>query len=479
MTSLSHPTIESLCAQLFNESPHTEHVTALALRLFDATHAALGLPPRHRRLLEAAARLHDVAYSLDPLHHVTASADLVLHGGLRGFRAADLPLIAGIMLLHAGNLSAALNDLLFHELTTAQRDRVLRLGAFLRIADGLDYGHIQDATITGIRVQTDRVVVTVTSPLFPHNLARAERKADLWRKSFPLAIQLELAPATTTELLRADTPPPEAARRLLSLHYKTLLVNIDGALAGADPEPLHRVRVALRRLRVTVRLFRKRLPAELIKPIDDGLRELAGDLGPTRDLDVWLTLLQSEAARLPFAKSRLWSPFLQFQQRRRELAQASVRRGLRGAHFGALRHKLARLLRAELPRLTAATHRPVSELPALAKKRHHKSLRRIRKRAKLRHSTSGDKLHDLRVTLRQARDVGACLGELLEPRDRKRLRRLRDVEQILGRVHDLNVALETFIPEGPTPPRPLVKWLRLHHARQLDQLAAAWDRWEG
>ena len=216
MNSAPLPTIDALCAAHFNEQPHTEHVTRLALQLFDATHAALGIPGRQRRLLEAAGRLHDVAYRDNSLHHVTAGAELVLKTGLRGFRSEDLPLIAGAMLLHAGNLAQAQNELLFHEMPDAQRDRALRLGAFLRIADGLDYGHVQDARITGIRVRGDAVCLRVTSPIFPANIARADRKADLWRQVFPRGIQFETVPGEAA-LLTPDVPVPEAARRLFAL----------------------------------------------------------------------------------------------------------------------------------------------------------------------------------------------------------------------------------------------------------------------
>src|SRR5580700_8007475 len=65
--------LDELCAAYHNEDVHTEHVTALALRLFDRTRAWLDLPMSGRQLLDAAARLHDVGYSIDPVHHMHAS----------------------------------------------------------------------------------------------------------------------------------------------------------------------------------------------------------------------------------------------------------------------------------------------------------------------------------------------------------------------------------------------------------------------
>ena len=183
------PTIAELCAKYHNESVHTEHVTALALKLFDKTRARLKIPASDRTLLEVAARLHDVAYSLDPLHHVEASAQIILQGGIKGYRETQLPLIAAIMVLHGGKLVEILRHPLLEELTDAQRNRVLRLGAFLRVADGLDYGHIQTASIIRVEFTAKIVEVRVANALFPDNLTRANRKADLWRRVFPVDIR--------------------------------------------------------------------------------------------------------------------------------------------------------------------------------------------------------------------------------------------------------------------------------------------------
>jgi len=467
-----HPTIAELCRKYHNESVHTEHVTALALSLFDKTRARLKIPGADRRLLEAAARLHDVGYSVNPLHHVEASAQIVLQEGVKGYREKQPTLIAAIMLLHGGKLVEAVRHPLLEELTDSQRDRVLRLGAFLRLADGLDYGHIQNATITDVQVGRKNVEARVASPLFSHNLVRADRKADLWRRAFPLEIRLVPDESGARPLVSADLPPAEAARRLLSLQYKTILANIDGTLDGSDVEPLHRIRVATRRM---LQVFRKHLPRESAEFIDEALRELGRELGPARDLDVWIDFLRTDAARQPLTASRLWQPFLHHQLRCRYLQDATVRRSLRGAHFGALRHHAARLLRAEVPLLLETA--PANEvLESLARRKFTKAARRVRKQAHLRHSNASAKLHRLRGMLRQARYVGEFFAPLLDPGDRKLTQRLHEVEQDLARIHDIDIALEEFLPEGPTSPRALVQQLLKRRQRALDDIARAWKR---
>jgi CHAD domain-containing protein len=68
-----------------------------------------------------------------------------------------------------------------------------------------------------------------------------------------------------------------------------LLAEEAGVRAGQDPEAVHRMRVATRRLRTALKLFRIDGPA-------DDLRELAAALGRVRDRDVFAAGLRARAA---------------------------------------------------------------------------------------------------------------------------------------------------------------------------------------
>lgn len=61
------------------------------------------------------------------------------------------------------------------------------------------------------------------------------------------------------------------------------------ALNGVDPEGVHQMRVALRRLRSAAGLFRSFLPVDRFNWLVGELRWLAGSLGPARDWDVFLS----------------------------------------------------------------------------------------------------------------------------------------------------------------------------------------------
>jgi len=173
--------------------------------------------------------------------------------------------------------------------------------------------------------------------------------------------------------------------------------------------------------------------------------------------------------------SRLWQPFLHHQLRCRYLQDATVRRSLRGAHFGALRHHAARLLRAELP-LLLETAPANGVLESLARKKFTKALRRVRKQDNLWHSTDSAKLHRLRGMLRQARYVGEFFAPFLDPGEQRLTKRLHEAEQVLARIHDIDIALEEFLPEGPAAPRVLVKQLQKQRRQALQELERSWKR---
>ena len=67
-----------------------------------------------------------------------------------------------------------------------------------------------------------------------------------------------------------------------------LTANEVGCVIGKDTEFLHQLRVAIRRLRTAIRLFSDHLDDSIATMIVEELRWLGGQLGTTRDLDVFL-----------------------------------------------------------------------------------------------------------------------------------------------------------------------------------------------
>jgi CHAD domain-containing protein len=357
--------------------------------------------------------------------------------------------------------------------------RALRLAAYLRVADGLDYCHLQDAAIVGIQPRNGLLRATVRCDRFPQNVEVAARRSALWRDIFPLDLQLVPArgrSARAREVLVRGSDVFEAVRRLLFLHYRTIVLNLDGALQGGDDEALHDIRIAIRQARTVLRGFRKPLKQTSARQLEGNLQRLNRALGPARDLDVWIAFITRGSVRTRLAGNRNWDRFVDHQRAERRLQQATVRRHLSGSAFTNLRTRFGRLLRIELPQ--ASRSLPPAAVEDAARRLLAKHLHRALALAELRHAGSPGKLHRLRIALRRARYLSAFFRPVIGPAIDKLRKRAHTVERLLGGIRDTSLALTRILDEGPSPPRLLVSQLRRSHRIAVAKLERVWPRLE-
>lgn len=98
--------------------------------------------------------------------------------------------------------------------------------------------------------------------------------------------------------VKIDDPLSEAGRKVLSLHLARMLAAEDGARSGEDPEHVHKMRVATRRMRAAWRVFDGAYRRKAQKRYVEELRTVASALGGVRDMDVQLEDLARHAKSL-------------------------------------------------------------------------------------------------------------------------------------------------------------------------------------
>ncbi|HET7457377.1 MAG TPA: Ppx/GppA phosphatase family protein [Gemmatimonadaceae bacterium] len=133
--------VRDLAERSHYEEPHARHVQRLALQLFDALGTRIGCAAEDRQTLADAALLHDVGYHINYSKHHKHSYHLILHASLLGVPPAEQVAIANVARYHRGALPKRKHRN-FGPLDRSQRDRIERLAALLRLADGLDRGHV-------------------------------------------------------------------------------------------------------------------------------------------------------------------------------------------------------------------------------------------------------------------------------------------------------------------------------------------------
>src|SRR6266700_500492 len=255
-------------------------------------------------------------------------------------------------------------------------------------------------------------------------------------------------------------PAPGAARRIaLSL--------LDAATAArkrlpdaGDAEALHDFRVAMRRLRSTLRTYQPQLEAMVPAKLRRRLRDLARATGEARDVEVQISWLERQRHELPPAR-RAGVPWLLSRlTQRRERAYQDIRERI-APKFDRLARRLRRALGSVAP--------PDATLPAslaslIAQLLEDQGSDLERRLGLIRSAANHAEAHAARIRVKRAR-------YLLEPvvQEAKSaaavVRRLKQVQQLLGDLHDLQVVI-VRLGDAAAEQR----------TRRLHELAVAGDR---
>lgn len=246
------------------------------------------------------------------------------------------------------------------------------------------------------------------------------------------ALATGIGPADTTD---------DVIAKVLNACQRHVMANLMAAHHGQDPEGVHQLRVALRRLRTAISLFKKEVPASALQALGLDAKRLAGALGPARNWDVFATttIAEIERANLPGVdftelKSASASP--------RALSYQAVRVDLIDLECTRFLLSLGRVIERRSWRndigvdALAVLTQPAREFAGRGLTRlHRKALKQGHNFRKLRPAAR----HELRLTLKKLR-YGAEFLLPLYDRDgaaRKYLKRMSRLQDILGIDNDI------------------------------------------
>ncbi len=183
--------LEALGHKYGHLGPHERHVAFLALRLFERLADLHGLPLADRDVLYAAALLHGVGrFIADSACH-KHSAYIIRASVLPGWRDDERELIALVARYYRKAMPKATHPE-FTALEPAQRERVEKLAALLRIADGLDIRRTAAVNDVTIRRESDEIVVVAQAETdVAGELAAAMLKADLFERAFGVRVAID------------------------------------------------------------------------------------------------------------------------------------------------------------------------------------------------------------------------------------------------------------------------------------------------
>lgn len=151
----------------------------------------------------------------------------------------------------------------------------------------------------GTREDLERVhqALTNTYGLVPEPRSKLRCALELRGVAFPM----EAATAAGYKRLIGVCPEDDlrtAGRKVVCHLWEVIQAREVGTRVGADPEELHAMRVAARRMRSILRLLRPYLRSAHLACVEDAVRALARTLGDVRDMDVAMQRAQERQAQL-------------------------------------------------------------------------------------------------------------------------------------------------------------------------------------
>jgi CHAD domain-containing protein len=222
----------------------------------------------------------------------------------------------------------------------------------------------------------------------------------------------------------------EQLRPYLRDQYAQMLAHDPGVRVGSDPEDLHQLRVATRRLRSVLKTAAPILDRAWVDEIRGELAWLGGQLGPARDLDVLIPYLRQEAGSLDPADHKALAPLFKKLGLQKATARKAVLSALRSERYLALLASIEAAAAGPPPGGTGSLRSEV--------KNEFKKLRKAMRAVD--EEPTDEAIHQARIRGKRARYATELLEDELGKAGAKLLTAAKDFQDAAGEHHDAVVA---------------------------------------
>lgn len=250
----------------------------------------------------------------------------------------------------------------------------------------------------------------------------------------------------------------DAARFALTMVRQGVLAMLTHEPAtrlGEDPEALHDLRVAVRRVESYLKAFRIHLPVAVVD-CREPLRDLRRALGRARDVEVQLAELDAYAGELSDAERSSLGPLRSYLELARGRARAAMLETLDADETQDLFQRLEtgvdeHAVVAQVVVDSPAT--PVISATQLVATLVPPAFRRLRKRAEpLSVDSPSEDFHEVRTRVKRLRHIVECARPLFGRSVKEYRRSLQRLQDVLGTLQDSHVASERLRALAAAPP---------------------------
>ena len=261
---------------------------------------------------------------------------------------------------------------------------------------------------------------------------------------------------------RSDAPPrrvtfspgetvADAARKAIAFGADSLVQHQAAAESG-EAEPLHQLRVAMRRLRASIELFAGAIYASQLKLFRRDLPWIGNHSGAVRECDVTAALIAARTTKIEPDLRDAVAPIIATLEERRKAEFAKLCTLLESKRYRSL---IAKLRNPAVKRVGG--DRAIGAVASQLIRPATHGVSRFGKR--LADDAPALVFHKLRVRLKRLRYELEMMAPLGAKRQKKTLRRLEALQELLGLYHDVTVAsawLLSYAETSAAPPKTLL-----------------------
>jgi CHAD domain-containing protein len=248
-------------------------------------------------------------------------------------------------------------------------------------------------------------------------------------------------PMAAAGILPEDTMA-EAGRKIMLFHFAEMLSHEPGTRLGQNPEELHDMRVATRRLRASFAVFDQAFNPKIIKPHLKGLRLTGRALGHARDMDVIFEKAIHYLEELSPEDRSGMQPLIHFWQDELTQARMDMLAHLDSRKYASFMRKFN--IFVQTPSLGVlpirddppTPHRVREVAPALIYTR----LEAVRAYEPILANATIAQLHALRIECKRFRYTVEFFREVLGEQAKGIINGLKGLQDHLGDLHDADVA---------------------------------------
>lgn len=302
-----------------------------------------------------------------------------------------------------------------------------------------------------------------------------------------------MAKAKRVKGIKCNSAAGEGIRLVLSTRFDEMHALAKAAINWDDPEGVHSMRVASRRLRSALRDFTPYLRKSGLRASQKEIRTIADVLGEVRDQDVAIIALEKTAARAPKEVSAALDHFIGRKKEVREGARAKLKSALRKDQLKALQARFFSAVEVATPVPKNSGQPDAPTNVTYLKMARSVILERLRELEKLSDSLyrpfDVEPLHDMRIAAKRLRYAIELFQDCWGRSMKTYAKRVARLQTALGELHDCDVWIDT-VGEDLLKAKKLkqmdhtdgFEWLLNYFLRQrgkyLRQAFTLWREWE-